>query len=276
MESGCQVNIDRGEATLFLGRIVDCIYNPCTTLSISFATDHKCVFSPDGSSYFTYYNIDWIAEVYDDSMSTEDQYVYNVVALPKAAYRKVEAAYSDVASLAQSVGLTIMPGNPNMKFPLSPLNFCFSQTLQMQELYSFEENYNKNRIGESKILYFNSQNLFCQTLNTIKQQKAKTLDVPKLFQGMSLNKFVDDRVRDLLFCHITPEKWTLMDYFRRVFGEKFEIVGPNNYVFLDTYTIAFQDDRGFNYPGQYVLIRNEMNLTEADKSICTFARLNDF
>ena len=276
MGEGCQVNIDRGEATVFSGIIVDCIFNPCTTLSISFATDHKCTFTPNGSSYFTYSQIDWIAEVYDESMSTEEQYVYNVVALPKEAYRMVNTVYSDVASLAQAVGLSIMPGNRNMTFPIAPLNFCFTQTLQMQELYSFEENYNRKNIGESKILYFNSQSLFCETLNGIKKKKAKELTVPNLFRGMSLNKYVDDRVRNLLSSHITPEKWTLMDYFKRIFHNKFDIVGPNNYIFLDTYTIAFQDDRGFNLPGQYILIRNEMNITEADKSICTFAKLNDF
>lgn len=274
MEIGCQINLDNGEGRILAGKIVDCILNPCTTLNISFISPWKCIFRSDSSCYFTYNSIDWIAEVYDEGVSTESQFIYNVVAIPRNAYNNIITAYSDACTLGNAAGLSFI--GDNVDFDICPLNFNLVQTMQMQMLYMFEKGYNEQNIMDSAILYCDSKNFHSQKLSNILLQKSKELNTPYLMQGQSKIKFSDDTIRQELASHRNPENWTLLDYFNRLFINKFEIAGTQNYLFLNSYTIAFDDTDSFNLSGKYVLVRNEMNLTKADGSICTFAKFREF
>lgn len=272
IKTGCQVDFDRGEAVLS-GRYIDDIRNTCSELNINFEVNHKCYFTRDSQCYFTYKGVDWVPCSCKESVTSNNNYAYNIQAYPKFYYDFIKDASQNTKSLANSFGMESTDDFENIELTFPLRNEFASNLIKEYRKQSFQEAYKKGDMSSALLLYMHGSQLLSLTFGKWMNFEALNLQMSKFQSESSKITFYDEQSLNDLLCYRSASYWRGGDYLQRMFGKVFEISGTSAFIFLRRYTLKLSGSNEFDSDETYMCVRYEEELGKPDGFCSTFAEI---
>lgn len=239
MTEGRQINLDKGEGTILDGYIVDDIYAPSSFLNIIFESPKKLVFGADENYYFTFSNIDWIPLSFDETKGIQMAWHYEINAVPRCLVKLIKKPTKNCQELARAMNLNLTDLSSNLELPCSIINQYAGNIIQNLRLYSLEEAYVKQKIGEAIYIYAGTSQMYSNTWKSLVSQTALPLMFPASTEGSNLPTYQDYQFDSLFSTSNGPNIWNQSDFIGKLIGTQFKIKTTIPAIFLNVYTIKF-------------------------------------
>lgn len=272
--AGEQINLDKGEAQILQGKIIDDIRMPCASLKIVFECSNKLNFTPDDQCYFTYKDYHWIPTVVNEGLSPNNTWHYEMNSLPVEAFQLITKPAEDTMILARAMGLQLTTSSSSLKIPCPIINYYSSLLIQEIRRQSFNRAYINRQMGDAYFIYFDSNCMYSVTWKQLVNQKARSLENYEIVNGQNTVKFIDERIQAYFASAVGSEVWKQPDYLNKMFGRKIQIHTTTPAVFANMYTIRFTDTDALDQEKSFLCIKSECDINEANGFINTFAEVN--
>lgn len=273
-QAGEQINLDKGEGQIFAGKIEDDIRMPCCKLRIVFECRDKLTFTPDNQCYFTYKNYEWIPIMVNEGLSPQNTWHYELTCFPRQAFQLITKPAENTAMLARAMNMSLTSGSSSLELPCPVINYYSAILVQEIRRQSFNRAYLNGRMGDAYFIYFDSANMYSVTWKQLVNQKAKSLENYDIVQGQNTVSFIDERIESYFSSAMGSQYWKQKDYLNKIFGRKIQIQTTTPAYFAKMYTIRFTDTDALDQKDSFLCIRSEMDITEPDGFVNTFAEIN--
>ena len=273
-KAGEQINLDNGEGQIFAGKIADDIRLPCCELRIVFECPNKLTFTTDNQCYFTYKAYEWLPIVVKENLSPQNTWHYELTCLPRQAFQLITRPAENTAVLARAMNLQLTFQSSSLPIPCPVINYYSALLIQEQRRQSFNRAYLKGKMGDAYFIYFDSNSMYSVTWKQLVNQKAKSLENYEIVQGQNTVSFINEEIKSYFSSAVGAEPWKQPDYLNKMLGKKIQIRTTTPTYFANMYTIKFTDTDALDQEKSFLCVRSEMDITEPDGFINTFAEVN--
>ena len=271
---GLQINLDNGEGRIIEGSIVDSIFEPCTTLDISFECQIRLMFTADNRNYIRYKSCDFIPISYSEVYTPNKTWHYEMSCVPLTVGMYLTKAYENTRQLATSMELELLDGSDALPLKCPLINLHAGEVIQQLRKFHFDDAYMKGDMKESYFIYCNSKKLMSVKWGKLIASEMRPLVDTPLMMGNNKIFNIDQRLKNHFHSEKLWKPWNQADYLKKLLGKFVEIETPIPVAFPAVYTIKFSDTQFFDKNVPYLCVRTEQDIMRPDGFTNTFAEIS--
>ena len=273
MADGLQINLDNGEGRILSGSYTDDIFSCCAFLEIIFECSDKLVFGADNNYYLTYSGQNWVPIQLNESTGSNNTWHYDLGCIPAPMMTLITKPCHNTQELARALKCNLTDLSSSLKLPCSTIHQFAANMIQDNRLYSLEQAYGKEMLGDAVYIYGNSKNLYTATWRTILNQSATVLDTSSFLAGSDKFTYQDYQFDSVLKTAHNPIPWKQKDYIEKMIGPQFKVETAVPAFFLNVYTMKFDNIEGFDTGLPFLCTYTKRDIMDANSYVHCFSSI---